>query len=614
LCANNLLADNSSGLYCKASANIQWLNNCVSSNVAFNYMGIGDQTGTNGNIASNPSFAVPPLPYLMSNSPCIDAGLACVTTTNELDWAGNPREVGNAIDIGAVEFSSLLPQLSRSVYYVSTNGSNTNEGHSWLNAKRTVQAGIDAAAADGGEVWVAAGQYAENLVLRPFVSLYGGFKGDEMARIERNWSMNVTILDGRRVWSVIRSEFGGDSSVISGFTIQNGGGPGPGGGIYCASNSPTISENRIIRNFTATSSGIHFINSAPMVVNNLIAYNTNYDAIASAGPGVISFMGTSDARFINNTIVSNYVDSFDYSGAIFVSIGGLFVNNVIAFNQASGIEFRKFSTNHPSTTLSNNCVFGNTDYNYLEFGGIPKAAVPGFMDISADPLFVEGTSQLSANSPCIDAGNDSVITPDMLDLAGAPRLQGAHVDIGAYEYSAAGDWTSFVPGGESFQATPVTIGGITYVPWRFEFAESKYRMIEPGTATTDGTNITCRFNLEQWSGPETPGTNVIAGTFVLGAMNPGDYAIVANLSSNSVKTVPFSVSAGKAATLSWQPRSEGALKLQVLGVADVTYRLLCATNLVNWEILSTHRGAPFDLDITNNPDIPTLFYRVEIVK
>jgi hypothetical protein len=233
-----------------------------------------------------------------------------------------------------------------------------------------------------------------------------------------------------------------------------------------------------------------------------------------------------------------------------------------------------------------------------------------------DPLFIPGTAQLSANSPCIDAGNDSVITPEMLDLAGSPRIQGTHVDIGAYEYSTipAGEWSDFVPGTESVQITPVTVGGITYIPWRFEFAESKYRMAGPEAVEANGTNFTGRFHFEQWTGTETPGTNAFSGTFILGALNPGDYTLVVNVNSNDVKTVPFSVPTERTPTLTWQPRADGAFQLQILGVADVTYRLLCATNLVDWTILSTHRGAPFELEVTNNPDIPTLFYRVEILK
>lgn len=174
--------------------------------------------------------------------------------------------------------------------------------------------------------------------------------------------------------------------------------------------------------------------------------------------------------------------------------------------------------------------------------------------------------------------------------------------------------TADAPEAGAVQAIPVTVGGITYVPWRFEFAESKYRVVGPGITITDGTHVTFNYYLEQWTGADMAGTNVLAGTCVLGVLNPGDYSVVVNVNSNDIKTVPFSVSAEKTSTLSWQPRTEGALKLQVLGIEDVTYRLLCATNLTDWQILSTHQCAPFSLEITNNPDIPTLFYRVEISK
>jgi hypothetical protein len=608
LCANNLLAYNSSGLFAKSSGNIQWMNNCVWSNYNFNYGGIADQTGTNGNISAYASFAIPPQPYLLSNSPCIDAGILLPAATDELDWAGNPRLVGSSVDIGAVEYSRSLPPWERSVYFVSTNGSNTNDGHSWLNAKQTVQAGIDAASADGGEVWVAAGTYVENLKMPAFVSLYGGFKGVETKLSERDWNANPTILDGGGITNVIKVSRAWENSVLSGFTIQNGN-AWNGAGVQCSIGTPTISDNRIVMN--TGSPGIVSFSGAPLICNNLIAFNTNTNTstlLGKVGGSGLGLSSSPNAKVINNTIASNYVDrTTRYNGiygAVYSDRGGIFINNLVAYNNDSGIQC---VLTLPKSILSNNCIYGNIRSNYY-------LTFPGSNDISVDPLFIPGTSQLSDNSPCIDAGNDSVIAPEMLDLAGTPRIQGTHVNIGAFEYAPAGEWVDFVPGTDSVQITPVTVGGITYIPWRFEFAESRYRMTDPETFESNGTNFTARFHLQQWTGAEKPGTNAFSGTFVLGALNPGDYAFEVNASNNEVKTVLFNVPAVRTPTLSWQPRTEGALKLQVVGVADVTYRLLCATNLADWTILSTHRGAPFELEVTNNPDIPTLFYRVEILK
>ncbi len=60
--------------------------------------------------------------------------------------------------------------------------------------------------------------------------------------------------------------------------------------------------------------------------------------------------------------------------------------------------------------------------------------------IYQDPLIVNaqnGDFQLQQNSPCIDAGDSSVVDWST-DLFGNPRIQGSAVDIGAFEYTTGG--------------------------------------------------------------------------------------------------------------------------------------------------------------------------------
>jgi hypothetical protein len=74
-----------------------------------------------------------------------------------------------------------------------------------------------------------------------------------------------------------------------------------------------------------------------------------------------------------------------------------------------------------------------------------KSYVDGGRNIDKNPRFVKpvdpskaptssGNLHLQGNSPAIDAGNNKFVTDIPTDLDGNPRISGAHVDMGAYEY------------------------------------------------------------------------------------------------------------------------------------------------------------------------------------
>ncbi|MCX6376351.1 MAG: right-handed parallel beta-helix repeat-containing protein [Armatimonadetes bacterium] len=103
-------------------------------------------------------------------------------------------------------------------------------------------------------------------------------------------------------------------------------------------------------------------------------------------------------------------------------------NNIVVFNRAGVVAL----SGAGAPIIRNNCVYGNTDYDFL-----PGSAVPGTDgNISADPKFASTDYRdlhIQPDSPCIDAGDDSVLEPAWMDFDGQPRMQGAHVDIGADE-------------------------------------------------------------------------------------------------------------------------------------------------------------------------------------
>ena len=80
-------------------------------------------------------------------------------------------------------------------------------------------------------------------------------------------------------------------------------------------------------------------------------------------------------------------------------------------------------------TLVNSIVQNNTGVDVVT-ATVVSSSVEGDV-MACDPLFTS-TFRLGAGSPCIDAG-DSTMSTGTLDLARAPRIRGAAVDVGAYE-------------------------------------------------------------------------------------------------------------------------------------------------------------------------------------
>jgi parallel beta-helix repeat protein len=403
--ANVIVAFNSSGVYRTGWGALTLQHNCVYGNAAYDYSGLTDPTGTDGNISVDPLLA--DLAYgnahLEPNSLCVDAGDNAYVL-GDLDIDGQPRiqPGGGTVDIGADESDGTTwgsgPYV---VVRVSPEGDDAQDGSSWVQAKRTVQAGIDAAAEQGGEVWVQTGTYHERITLCPYTYVYGGFTGSETRRGKRDWNGNATILDGQQLGSVVTAHAGGGAGTLDGFTIIHGSAE-DGGGIYLYYSSPTIANN------TITSNSALF-----------------------AGGGM--YLLGSHSTLANNTIIGNSAGS---GGGLYLSGSPTIANTIVAFN-SSGI--RGYGD---GPVLRHNCVYGNSEYNFL--GLTDPTGTDG--NISTDPRLAApeyGNTHLEPGSPCADAGENAYARGNF-DVDGQARIQpaGGTVDIGADE----SDGTVWGPG------------------------------------------------------------------------------------------------------------------------------------------------------------------------
>ncbi|MGI6253857.1 MAG: right-handed parallel beta-helix repeat-containing protein [Aminivibrio sp.] len=208
------------------------------------------------------------------------------------------------------------------VIYVKHDASGNNNGTSWGDAYNDLQDALEAASGKRTEIRVAEGTYkpanSSCFDLLSNVALYGGFKGAEVQRSDRDYVTNVTTLNGSGK-TVVLADGMNETSVLDGFTITGGNASmGSGGGMHINGGNPTVTNCTFSENDAINGGGGMYINTGtPTVTNCTFSGNT-----ATSGGGVYIISGL--PTFTNCTFSANEANG---GGGMYIKDGSPTLTN-----------------------------------------------------------------------------------------------------------------------------------------------------------------------------------------------------------------------------------------------------------------------------------------------
>ncbi len=231
-----------------------------------------------------------------------------------------PLTRGLAVCLLAALVACTAAAQAATFYVDAARPDDSGNGLSWDTAKKTVQAGINAAAS-GDAVWVKAGTYVETITMKSNLSLYGGFAGTEAAVGDRNILANGSTLNastlGTRYHVVTMNGLTNarlDGMSVGGGLANGSGQDKLGAGIYCSSlnSTNTIANCLIVGNVASDyGSGIACLaGSSPLISTCVLLGNgiSQSPLLLSAG-GAALYCSASSPTVESCTMGANYAST-----------------------------------------------------------------------------------------------------------------------------------------------------------------------------------------------------------------------------------------------------------------------------------------------------------------
>ena len=377
------------------------------------------------------------------------------------------------------------------IIYVDSNAFGANNGSSWIDAFKYLQDGL-AEASESVQIWVAEGIYkpdqgknkkkgdrTASFVLKRGVVIYGGFPSGGGAWEDISPQVNITTLSGdlqgNDARDIVPAKLLGDATrgdnsyrvvsasgtdfntVLDGFIITGGNAEGDshssynkGGGVYCKSGSLTLSNCVFKANSGMLGGAMYNLIGDPLLINCTFLLNYANDsggAVHSSRGSPILYncvFGSNFAKEKGGGVYNEYNSPIKinctFSGNSAYAGGGIYCNkskpiitNCILWDNSS-----RYGKLEPSQIYASEA---NIDHSCIQ--GLTRD-LAGKENISLDPNFLnaaENDFNLKAGSPCIDAGINDSLPPEInTDVDGTLRLKDGNndgttnIDIGAQEF------------------------------------------------------------------------------------------------------------------------------------------------------------------------------------
>lgn len=420
-----------------AGGSVTIFNTIVSQNFAVENPNMSGPTfiANNNCIDGEPGFVVAPIfsdaGKLMNadeldlrldhNSNAIDAGNSASVLT-EFDLDGNPRVVGDAVDIGAYEFAWILVDTEADVV-------DPNDGVTSLREAIEL--------APGGTTIVFDERLVKTITLDSELTIAKSITIDGEDRV---------VLDGgkkNRIFKII-GENEDSHAILRNLTLQNGKAKSQnkGGAIY-SEGRLTIENSTFIGNSGFVGGAVEN-NGGNLTIKNSTFSDNHADFGGAVGceGGCLTIVNSVLTR---NSVSSIYGAGNGRGGAIYMQEGVTYLYNcTVAGNTATvrggGLCVISGSCNACNSIVAQNYAPKDVNIN----GSIDESSCNNCID--AEPSFIvapefsagalsnadEIDLRLSRDSAAIDQG-DCVYVDYDCDLDGKRRVFGAAVDIGAYE-------------------------------------------------------------------------------------------------------------------------------------------------------------------------------------